>query len=52
VLKEDGLANKQQRIIVITDEDFENGDNLDLAMRSINWLSEDDDFISTLTRAL
>lgn len=45
-------VRKQQRIVVMGDGDFlsntyvNNSGNLDLGMRIMNWLSEDDDFIA------
>lgn len=44
--------NKQQRIIIMGDGDFlsnsfvSNGGNMNLGIRMMNWLGEDDDFIS------
>jgi len=57
---EDGeeLVNKQQRIVLIGDGDFisntyiENSGNLDLGIRIINWLSNEDDFISIPARTV
>lgn len=52
VLDNDASASIQQRIIVVGDGDFlsnayvGNGGNLDLGVRLINWLSNDDDLIS------
>ena len=49
---DEASATMQQRIIVIGDGDFlsnayvGNGGNLDLGVRLINWLSNDDDFIN------
>jgi gliding motility-associatede transport system auxiliary component len=49
---DDASSSVQQRIIVIGDGDFlsnayiSNSGNLDLGVRLINWLSNDDDFIS------
>jgi len=52
----DELITKQQRIIILGDGDFlsntyvENSGNLELGIRIINWLSNDDDFISIPAR--
>ena len=49
-------VRKQQRIVVVGDGDFlsntyiNNGGNLDLGMRIINWLGSDDDFITIPAR--
>lgn len=46
------LVRRQQRIVIIGDGDFlsntyvNNSGNLDLGIRIMNWLSEDDDFIA------
>jgi hypothetical protein len=48
----DNLVRRQQRIVIIGDGDFlsntyvNNSGNLDLGVRIMNWLSEDDDFIA------
>lgn len=52
----ENLIRKQQRIVVAGDGDFmsntfvNNSGNLDLGMRIMNWLSEDDDFIAIPAR--
>ncbi len=54
--REETLVRKQQRILVMGDGDFlsnsyvNNSGNLDLGLRMINWLANDDDFISIPAR--
>ncbi len=50
------LPNREQRVVVIGDSDFlangylGNGGNQELAMNVFNWLSQDDDLISIITK--
>lgn len=52
----ENLVRKQQRIVVVGDGDFlsntyvNNSGNLDLGIRIMNWLGEDDDFIEIPAR--
>jgi ABC-type uncharacterized transport system involved in gliding motility auxiliary subunit len=52
----ENLIRKQQRIVVVGDGDFlsntyvNNSGNLDLGIRIMNWLGEDDDFIAIPAR--
>lgn len=54
--EDENLIRKQQRIVIVGDGDFlsntfvNNSGNLDLGIRIMNWLGEDDDFIAIPAR--